>query len=977
MSPTRTPPRHSAISSPIRHKLHSRHCLSRWLSPQPLWCCCCALVSLAFPFYFYGEPYTTVYVGSNGNLHFGVPSESDSYGFLPIPAYEDNSLLPVFAPFFADYDLANKSNVTWSLETLAPGQRALLIRYTDIEYREDAYYGNSDAMSMDVLLYESPRGRIDVRYYRVDVDESDSTSVQIGMQSREGLLGGNGSGDGYGYYSSYFLLFDLLPIDATPQSALLNTTLTFNFTGIEDTNSTCGGLGYDFSNISMTDLTFWNQSSGYVYFLHLCGAVTQPYCAASLAQVGYRTMICQADADGSGAPTNSTFALAAYNPNALYWQYLSNGVRATVQDGMLCSEGAKQPRVSILNFLCDPAAVNAHITGAVEQPSCTYTFTVSTNIACGNGSRSNPTGAVPSTLPSCQNITGVGYSATWCPRPFSSPAAYTPQTLTNLSVDSTLDYDDAYDTISVGFNVQLYGTNYSLLIIDTNGLLTFGPSPPESILPLPFPDLGLDSSDYYPLIAPLWVDLTNIGYDNAPSTYSGFIGYSLEGTAPNRQFFVRFSNVEYFSAEEWAVPDTCTFDVVLSENSTDIETRYYYIAPNPSAFDAFVVGMHGQNSSVYTAVQNAPLLSVDIARRLSYSTIVYSYTGQSETAVCGGGVFPQLADIPDLTYSSQSSRYWLKPCGVTSTSACLQSMLATQAASVCEVYSGVVSSLATDNPTATQWYMTSNSSVRSMTQDGASTASCGATPTVIVDYQCMSNAAAAAIDSVVVSNCTYIFVVYTSLLCAAVPPSTSSSSSSTSSSFSSSSPSSSSSSSSTLSSSSPAMASASSAIAGSRSSSLSAAASSPTASTAATSVVPVVQPTSAPTAAPSAASSSSSTAVTAAPSTNAPVVQPSSTAVNATAPSSFSSSSSTAVGAGHASESDDDDSGLSGGAIAGIVIGSVVGAVLLGLLLALVVSHSSKRGDSGSVHSKRMKDNSELRDVSDGTQNVELQSVSQ
>ena len=342
-----------------------------------------------------------------------------------------------------------------------------------------------------------------------------------------------------------------------------------------------------------------------------------------------------------------------------------------------------QPRVTIMNFLCDPAATALNITGYYEKPTCTYNFNISSSIACGEGQRSNyTTDHKPSTLTGCQNITGIAYNAMWCPRNFTSRAAYTPPTLPNLVIDPLLARDDGYDVITVGFNVQMYGTNYSVMSIDTNGVITFGPISTQAYTPGAFPDLGLNSNSF-PLIAPLFVDMNNAAGSYRPAEYFGYIATSLEGTAPNRQFYVRFSEVDYYADTGFAIPGTATYDVIFYENSTTIETVYYWIAPNPSSYNPLVVGMHGQNDSVYTAVINHPLLNGPVAGRLSYSTITYTYTGPSEAEVCGGGVFPQLYNIPDLVYTSGSSRYWLKPCGITTTSLCLAGSLATQAASVC------------------------------------------------------------------------------------------------------------------------------------------------------------------------------------------------------------------------------------------------------------------------------------------------------
>ena len=754
----------------------------------------CLCIRLPFPFYFYGEPYSVVYLANSGNLQFGNNSQDGEYleSADYLPTYNAYQWLPVFEPFFAGFDLVGNGNVSWSLETVAAGQRALVIRYSNISYNaflySDEYYGYNDELSMDVLLYETPMGQIDVRYYRIDVDQLGETYFQIGMQSDEGFENSADSYSSTGYYGiyllteSYFVLYDQLPINSNAQALLLQEQRHLVHVH--------GHRGHQ-RHVRRAGLRLPQHLSERSVVLgrgqldsDLCARVRLGQPAQLLSSCWLRRAIAarwyvRQNSDENGQVAGGIFQLARYNPNAFYWQYLPNGVRGTIQDGQYC-QPTFQPRVTVLNFLCDPTALQANITQYYEDPTCTYNIDISTNIACGNGSRLNPQGAVPSTLTSCTNITGVGYTATWCPRSLTNAAAITPQVLPNLVVDINLaGYDSSmYDTVSIGFNVNLYGTNYSQMVIDENGVLTFGPMPTAAYDPAPFPDLGFDDpTDFFPLIAPLWVQTANTAYQSYPSVYDGFIGYSLEGSAPNRQFFVRFSNVDYYVGHESAVPGTCTFDVVLSENSSAIETRYYYIAPNPLSQSTIVVGMHGQNVSVYTAVQNAPLLSVDVAARLSYSSIVYSYTGPSEASVCGAGLYPQLASVADLQLSSGTSRYWLKPCGVLAMSPCLSSSLATQAASVCLSSAGSVSSLATDNPTATQWVVTNASSVRSITQDGTWSAKCKAPATVIVDYVCDETSTAAELSSASVASnsCTYSLVVTTSLLCSSGQSSSSSS----------------------------------------------------------------------------------------------------------------------------------------------------------------------------------------------------------
>ena len=95
-----------------------------------------AQIALPFPVYIYGSPRPSVYIGTNGNLQFGSQLSSTSWDYLPISTYDYYLQLPVFEPFYANLNIVNTGNVTWSLETItATNNRAILIRYTQHHIR--------------------------------------------------------------------------------------------------------------------------------------------------------------------------------------------------------------------------------------------------------------------------------------------------------------------------------------------------------------------------------------------------------------------------------------------------------------------------------------------------------------------------------------------------------------------------------------------------------------------------------------------------------------------------------------------------------------------------------------------------------------------------------------------------------------------------------------------------------------------------
>ena len=272
--------------------------------------------SFTFPFYFYGEPYSSVYVDARGNLGFGTPGTENLFTSLPVSAYDGWTLLPIFSPFHGDFDLTLNGSVSYSTETVATGQRAIVIRYSDVLYQTSVTGSNyTDYLSMDVLLYETPAGQIDVRYYRIDVDETGLVTFQVGMQSDEGLLspGGEANPGPYGSVtSSLFLPYNLLLINASTQAALQSNTLRFNFTGIVDVGGKpCGGLGYDLSSLSQTDLSYRDNKGGYWLYFRMCGALTQQYCTRSY--FGHPSMICQVGWFPNNTYAGYQYELASWN----------------------------------------------------------------------------------------------------------------------------------------------------------------------------------------------------------------------------------------------------------------------------------------------------------------------------------------------------------------------------------------------------------------------------------------------------------------------------------------------------------------------------------------------------------------------------------------------------------------------------------------------------------------------------------------
>ena len=133
---------------------------------------------------------------------------------LPVAVNSSNiNQLPLFAPFLANVSISGSSSVTASLETIAVGQRAFVIRFSNATYAQDVATGLG--VSFDVLLFESPLGRIDVRYYHVDADST--VHVSIGVQSAN--------------VSSSLIYSAGQSVSTSLANTLQGSTLSFLFTG--------------------------------------------------------------------------------------------------------------------------------------------------------------------------------------------------------------------------------------------------------------------------------------------------------------------------------------------------------------------------------------------------------------------------------------------------------------------------------------------------------------------------------------------------------------------------------------------------------------------------------------------------------------------------------------------------------------------------------------------------------------------------
>ena len=141
--------------------------------------------------------------------------------------------------------------------------------------------------------------------------------------------------------------------------------------------------------------------------------------------------------------------------------------------------------------------------------------------------------------------------------------------------------DDNYETVTLPFTFNFFGTDYTEVDISSNGFLSFDignecndnyawGNDDDLGFPIPHGDAAcetaLDGWGGNPLIA-AWFD------DLYPSK-CGDVRYETVGAAPDRQFVVEFSDVCHIDCDICANGEGITFEIILFEGSNDIKVQY-------------------------------------------------------------------------------------------------------------------------------------------------------------------------------------------------------------------------------------------------------------------------------------------------------------------------------------------------------------------------------------------------------------------
>lgn len=170
------------------------------------------------------------------------------------------------------------------------------------------------------------------------------------------------------------------------------------------------------------------------------------------------------------------------------------------------------------------------------EAQCAVTAPADTTINCGSST----------TLSA--STTSVVYSVI--------PTSCTPYPISGATAFPTACDDCVTGQIPIGFPFNFYGNTYTTAVIQSNGIVGFGPFTYVGFNSFAIPAAG-NPNNY---VAGFYADID--------IRFGGTITYQTIGVAPNRRFVVSYDNVVPYNLGTAAGTGTASFQIVLNENGS-------------------------------------------------------------------------------------------------------------------------------------------------------------------------------------------------------------------------------------------------------------------------------------------------------------------------------------------------------------------------------------------------------------------------
>jgi hypothetical protein len=133
-----------------------------------------AAIPLGIPFFFYGQPKSSIYIGSNGLLGFNTTSLSTfSNSALPNVNYPND----IICPFWDDLYPPAGGSIYYESQ---PGLGRFIVQYQGIQH-----FGGSAPYTFQVILWSNG----EIHYQYLDVTAGGTGSVTVGVENSAGSIG--------------------------------------------------------------------------------------------------------------------------------------------------------------------------------------------------------------------------------------------------------------------------------------------------------------------------------------------------------------------------------------------------------------------------------------------------------------------------------------------------------------------------------------------------------------------------------------------------------------------------------------------------------------------------------------------------------------------------------------------------------------------------------------------------------------------
>ncbi|MFZ4058361.1 MAG: beta strand repeat-containing protein, partial [Ferruginibacter sp.] len=234
----------------------------------------------------------------------------------------------------------------------------------------------------------------------------------------------------------------------------------------------------------------------------------------------------------------------------------------------------------------------------------------------------------------------------------ASTSTYTPLV---DPITTTATGDDGTQSITLPFAFNMAGTNYSSVLISTNGYVTLGASGSTWTN-------ALASTTYHPVVAALWDDLWD-------DTYSS-VKYKTLGVSPNRTFVIQWDSILWgVTTGDATSTYRQNFQIRLSETSNIINIVYGEMnTPGTSRAPSASIGINDYQGSVNhfnSVTPGSPATNSILLANDTVSTLAYITNGTTYSFTPSG--------MPSFTYHWDNSEIEIS----TSTSVAVQPEIAT------------------------------------------------------------------------------------------------------------------------------------------------------------------------------------------------------------------------------------------------------------------------------------------------------------